>query len=96
MQNLIVYLIALPLFSSAILLLAGRRVDKWGHLLATVVSITTFVIGGVEFFAMKSRTNGDRGITQTLFDWINVGSFHVTAALLLDRSEEHTSELQSH
>ena len=85
MQNLIVYLIALPLFSSAFLLLAGRRVDKWGHLLATVVSLTTFVIGGVEFFAMKSRTNGDRGITQTLFDWINVGSFHVTAALLLDQ-----------
>ena len=85
MQNLIVYLIALPLFSSAFLLLAGRRVDKWGHLLATVVSLTTFVIGGVEFFAMKSRANGDRGITQTLFDWINVGSFHVTAALLLDQ-----------
>ena len=85
MQNLIVYLIALPLFSSAFLLLAGRRVDKWGHLLATVVSLTTFVIGGMEFFAMKSRANGNRGITQTLFDWINVGSFHVTAGLLLDQ-----------
>mgnify|MGYP003337675158 CR=1 FL=1 len=55
MQNLIVALIALPLFSSAILLIAGRRVDKWGHLLATLVSLSTFVIGSMEFFAMKSR-----------------------------------------
>ena len=85
MQNLIVLLIALPLASAALLLLAGRRADKWGHLLATLVSLSTFVIGGLEFFAMKSRGNEERGITQTLFDWINVGSFHVTAALLLDQ-----------
>ena len=85
MQNLIVLLIALPLISAALLLLAGRRVDKWGHLFATLISLSTFVIGSMEFFAMKSRANGERGITQNLFDWINVGSFHVTAALLLDQ-----------
>ena len=85
MEKLIVLLIALPLISSALLLIAGRRVDKWGHIFATMVSASTFVIGAMEFFAMKSRANGERGITQTLFDWINVGSFHVTAALLLDQ-----------
>ena len=78
MEKLIVLLIALPLISSALLLIAGRRVDKWGHIFATMVSASTFVIGAMEFFAMKSRANGERGITQTLFDWINVGSFHVT------------------
>ena len=85
MQNLIVLLIALPLFSAALLLLAGRKVDKWGHLFATLISLSTFVIGSMEFFAMKSRANGERVITQNLFEWINVGSFHVTAALLLDQ-----------
>jgi len=35
-QNL-VYLIALPLFSSALLMLLGRKADKWGHILATSV-----------------------------------------------------------
>ena len=66
MQNLIVLLIALPLFSAALLLLAGRKVDKWGHLFATLISLSTFVIGSMEFFAMKSRANGGRAITQNL------------------------------
>ena len=34
----LVYLIALPLFSSALLLLLGRKADKWGHIFATLVS----------------------------------------------------------
>ena len=85
MENLIVLLIALPLFSAALLLIAGRKADRWGHLLATLVSISTFVIGAFEFFAMQSRSNEERAITQTLFDWINVGNFHVPAALLLDQ-----------
>ena len=41
----LVYLVALPLLSSGLLLLLGRRADKWGHLLATLVSASTFVIG---------------------------------------------------
>ena len=32
----IVYLIALPLFSSALLMLLGRKADKWGHIFAKV------------------------------------------------------------
>ena len=37
-SNSLVYLIALPLAGAVILLLAGRRSDKWGHLLATALS----------------------------------------------------------
>ena len=85
MQNQIFLLIALPLVSSAILLLAGRRADKWGHLLATAVSLSTFVFGTLQFFAMQSRPTEERALTQKLFDWINVGSFNVSAALLLDQ-----------
>jgi len=36
-ENL-VYLIALPLFSSALLMLLGRKADKWGHIFATLIS----------------------------------------------------------
>ena len=85
MQNQIFLLIALPLASSAVLLLAGRRADKWGHLLATAVSLSTFVLGTLQFFAMQSRPTEERALTQKLFDWINVGSFNVSAALLLDQ-----------
>ena len=79
------YLIALPLFSAALLLVLGRLADKWGHLLATLVSASTFVIAVSEFFAMHSRSGAARATTQKLFDWISVGSFKVDAALLLDQ-----------
>ena len=51
----LVYLVALPLLSSGLLLLLGRRADKWGHLLATLVSASTFVIGLSEFLAMRGQ-----------------------------------------
>ena len=81
----LVYLIALPLFSSALLLLLGRIADKWGHLLATLVSASAFAIGVFEFIAMHNRTGAARAATQKIFSWISVGSFQVNASLLLDQ-----------
>src|SRR6478752_6139070 len=37
-------LIALPLLGAAILLLGGRRTNRWGHLLGTGASIGAFVV----------------------------------------------------
>ena len=81
----LVYLIALPLVSAALLLLLGRIADKWGHLLATLVSASTFAIAAVEFISMRSRNGDARAVTQDLFTWISVGSFNVHASLLLDQ-----------
>ena len=81
----LVYLIALPLFSSALLLLLGRKADKWGHIFATLISASTFAIGFTEFLAMRDRPEAMRAATQKLFDWISVGSFQVDAGLLLDQ-----------
>ena len=39
-------LIALPLLSAAVLLLLGRRADKWGHLLGALVPVVLFVLRG--------------------------------------------------
>jgi len=83
-ENL-VYLIALPLFSSALLMLLGRKADKWGHVFATLISASTFVVGAMEFFAMIDRPEASRAVTQKLFTWISVGSFNVDAGLLLDQ-----------
>ncbi len=83
-ENLL-WLIALPLFSSAILLLAGKRANSWGHIMGTIVSASTFTIGVVEFFAMQGRAEESRAVTQKLFTWISVGSFNVDASLLLDQ-----------
>ncbi|MSV65011.1 MAG: NADH-quinone oxidoreductase subunit L, partial [Actinobacteria bacterium] len=84
-SNNLVWLIALPLFSSALLLLLGKRANKWGHLLATTVSASAFAIGAVEFFAMQGRDVLARPVTQKVFTWIAVGDFHVDASLLLDQ-----------
>jgi NADH-quinone oxidoreductase subunit L len=81
----LVYLIALPLFGSAILLLAGRRSDKWGHLLATALSASSFAVGLYQLSQMLARPTEERAITQKLFSWINVGTFNVDAGLLLDQ-----------
>lgn len=81
----LVYLIGLPLFGAAFLLLIGRKADKWGHLLATAMSAGSFVLGLMHFFAMTNRSTEERAITQTLFTWIEVGTFKVDAALLLDQ-----------
>ncbi len=81
----LVYLIALPLISAALLLLLGRKTDKWGHILATLVSASAFGIGVSEFFAMQGRSGDARAATQKIFSWISVGTFKVDASLLLDQ-----------
>ena len=79
------YLIALPLIGATVLLLGGRRTDKWGHLLATALSGASFLWGLKLFNEMLARPTEERSITQKLFTWIHVGGFHVDAALLLDQ-----------
>ena len=81
----LVYLIALPLLGATILLLAGRRSDKWGHLLATALSASSFGVGLYQLSLMLGRPTEERAVTQKLFSWINVGSFNVDAGLLLDQ-----------
>ena len=81
----LVYLIALPLIGAAILLLGGRRTDKWGHLLATALSASSFGVGLYQLSAMLGRETEARPVTQKLFSWIAVGNFNIDAALLLDQ-----------
>jgi len=73
------------LFSSALLLLLGRIADKWGHILATLITASTFVIGAYEFMKMQGQAGESRAVTQKLFEWISVGSLKVNASLLLDQ-----------
>jgi NADH-quinone oxidoreductase subunit L len=81
----LVYLIGLPFAGAAILLLGGRRTDKWGHLLATALSGSSFVFGLYHLIQMVNRPAEMRPTSQKLFEWISVGSFNVDAGLLLDQ-----------
>ncbi len=84
-SQMLVYLIAIPLFSAALLLLAGRALDKFGHIIGTLAAGSAFVIGLLEFFAMLGRDPENRAVSQPLFTWIQVGNFDVGATLLLDQ-----------
>ncbi|OBC11022.1 NADH-quinone oxidoreductase subunit L, partial [Mycobacterium sp. 852013-50091_SCH5140682] len=77
-------LIALPAAGAAILLLAGRRSDRWGHLLGCATSIAAFIVGAVLFTAMLGRTGEARGLHETLFSWVPVAGLQVDFGLQLD------------
>jgi NADH-quinone oxidoreductase subunit L len=80
-------LIALPLISAAVLLLAGKRADKWGHLLGAGVPIVLFVYAVMLFFALKHEPVVDghgRRVELHLFSWIPVGHFNIQAGLFID------------
>ena len=84
-SSLLVYLIAIPLASAALLMLLGRKADKWGHVLGTLASASSFALGASLFFQMLGRPAEERAVTQKIFEWIHVGSFQVDAGLLLDQ-----------
>ncbi|MDT4927361.1 MAG: NADH-quinone oxidoreductase subunit [Pseudonocardiales bacterium] len=75
-------LVALPALSATVLLLAGRRADKWGHLLGAAIPVVLFVYGVMLFFSVKGQHN--RQVERHLFEWISVGTFRVDAGILLD------------
>ncbi len=83
--KLIWLMVALPLVGAAILLLGGRRTDKWGHFLATAMSAAAFVVAVIFFFALRNRLGNDRAVSETLFSWIPVNGLNVQAGLLLDQ-----------
>ncbi|WP_375491517.1 NADH-quinone oxidoreductase subunit L [uncultured Jatrophihabitans sp.] len=75
-------LVAIPAISAAVLLIAGRRADRWGPLLGAAVPVALFVYAVVLFFSVKGQTN--REVDRHLFSWVPVAGFHVDAGMLLD------------
>src|SRR3954467_2622197 len=75
-------LIALPLAGAAVLLLGGRRTDRWGHLLGTATVVLSFVVG----LACTIQLAGldEKSVGGDLFTFISAGSLDVRAGLLYD------------
>ena len=49
-------LVALPLLGAAVLLLGGRRTDRWGHWLAVGLSWAAFVWGALLFLDLRGHS----------------------------------------
>src|SRR5919109_5308025 len=77
-------LIALPLAGAAVLLVGGRRTDRWGHLLGVAMSLASFVVGAAMFVQMLGYDAEERRRTLHLWEFLNVGSFKVDMGLLID------------
>ncbi len=78
-------LVALPLLGAAILLLGGRATDKFGPLLAVVLSWASFVVGLIAFLGLLGHDAEERAFQQTLFSWIPAGGFNLDAGILVDQ-----------
>ncbi|MFE5622175.1 NADH-quinone oxidoreductase subunit L [Streptomyces virginiae] len=85
MENLIALLIAAPLLGAVVLLCGGRRLDKTGHWLGTLLAAVSFGIGVALFADMLGRPADDRTLTQNLFTWIPVEGFQADMAFQLDQ-----------
>ncbi len=77
-------LLALPLAGAVVLLLGGKRTDRFGHLIGVAMPVAAFCYGLVAFFAMLSYPASQRSRDLHLFTWIPVAGFHVDIGLLLD------------
>jgi NADH-quinone oxidoreductase subunit L len=78
-------LVALPAAGAAILLLGGRRTDRWGHLLGCAAAVTSFAVGVVLLADMLGRPADDRVIHPNLFSWVPVGGLQIDFGLQLDQ-----------
>src|SRR4051812_24951809 len=78
-------LLALPLFGAAVLLLGGRRTNRWGHLLGCTTVLTSFALGLVLLSDMLGRHGEERELHVQGFSWVPVGELHVDFGLQLDQ-----------
>ncbi|MEU2064172.1 NADH-quinone oxidoreductase subunit L [Streptomyces sp. NPDC013455] len=85
MENLIAPLIAAPLLGAAVLLVGGRRLDRVGHWIGTLLSAASFVFGLILFADLLGKEAEHRTLTQHLFSWVPVAGFQADVTFRLDQ-----------
>ena len=75
-------MIAIPLATSFLLLLLGNIANSWGHWLATLAPIASFVIGLLLFLQMLGQPEA---VNIQVYEWIASGAWSVNIALLVDQ-----------
>ncbi|MET9853407.1 NADH-quinone oxidoreductase subunit L [Streptomyces sp. NPDC006450] len=85
MENMIALLVAAPLLGAVVLLCGGRRLDKTGHWIGTLLAAVSFGIGLALFADMLGKGAEDRTFHQQLFTWIQVEGFQADIGFQLDQ-----------
>jgi len=78
-------LIAIPAVSAAILLLVGRRADRWAPYLGAIAPLISFALGLVYFIQMLGRDVATRAVSVPLYNWISSGRWEINVGLLIDQ-----------
>ncbi|WP_418277928.1 NADH-quinone oxidoreductase subunit L [Isoptericola jiangsuensis] len=78
------WLVATPLIGAAVLLLAGRRTDRWGHWLGLLASVATFVVGLMILLDMLGVPADERVAQHTVGTWIEAGPLSVDLGFRID------------
>jgi len=78
-------LLVFPLAGAAVLLLGGRRTNKWGHIVGVAMPLAAFVYGVIAFAAMLGYPADQRSRELTLYTWIHVARFNVPVGLRIDQ-----------
>ncbi|MEE4541931.1 NADH-quinone oxidoreductase subunit L [Streptomyces sp. V4-01] len=85
METLIGLLVAAPLLGAGILLTGGKRLDRSGHLLGTLLALVSFALGVVLFLDMLGKDTDQRTLTSHLWTWVPVEGFQAQVGFQLDQ-----------
>jgi NADH-quinone oxidoreductase subunit L len=77
-------LVALPAFGALVLLVGGRRTDRWGHWLGVGTVFAAFAVGLAILFEMLALAPEQRTSEQSLYSWIPVGALDIDFGLRID------------
>jgi NADH-quinone oxidoreductase subunit L len=78
-------LIAIPAVSSAVLLLVGRRADRWAPYLGAAAPLVSFALGLSYFVNLLGRDVAARAVSVPLYNWISSGDWQIDVGLLIDQ-----------
>jgi NADH-quinone oxidoreductase subunit L len=78
-------LVALPLLGAGLLLVGGRRTNRWGPYLAVAMVWVAFLIGAAQFVSMLGEPSDQRAFGQDLYTWAAAGMFDVHVGFLVDQ-----------
>ena len=85
MFNVAWLMIAVPAVSAAVLLLFGSILDRIGHWIAVAAVLFSFSIAACLFAQQLLSAPDQRAVGVVRFDWITIGSWKITAGLLVDQ-----------
>ena len=78
-------LIVFPALGALLLLVGGKRTDRFGPVLAVCLSWASFVVGLLIVLQMVGRSDEARPMHIALYDWLPAGQFQLSAGLLVDQ-----------